>query len=188
MGRKINLLSKRDRKRLPEDIFTSYATRVQRAGEILQETFNNFIEDLIAHSSDPETSPVKDWEVVVETDSEGTFRGKEILSYKVYIDNPVFNILSEGTMDAVYPRVAANYGYKAWPMVGLRSKEFGGKRVTHPDSLKLTQGKSNDDKVVFRPVIYNPIQPRNFTKKLYEIAQKQIDKEGLRIKLDLTDV
>lgn len=188
MGRKINLLSKRDRKRLPEDIFTSYATRVQRAGEILQETFNNFIEDLIANSSDPETSPVKDWEVVVETDSEGKFRGKEILSYKVYIDNPVFNILSEGTMDAHYPRVAANYGYKAWPMVGLRTKEFGGQRVTQPDSLTLTQGKSNDDKIVFRPVIYNPIQPRNFTKKLYEIAQKQIDKEGLRVKLDLTDV
>lgn len=184
--RKINLLSKRDRKILPEDLFSTQATRVQRAGEILEDEFNLFVQEMIAKSADPENSPVRDWVVEVEKTPVASFRGGVVYSYEVFIDNIVFGILSEGTENQPYPRYAAKYGLRAFPMYNPRSVKFGNRPMSQPDSLSLVKAKSKED-IAWTTVIRHPIKARNFTKLIYERAQKKIDREDLRIQLELTD-
>jgi len=171
---------------LADDMFTIQAARVKRAGEILEEAYNSFIAEMLAKSADPVHSPVKDWVVTVDKSIVARFRGRFIYSYAMQIDNPVFEILSEGTSQGDYPRKASAYGLKAWPIHRPRGVKYGNAPMSAPNSLTLVQAYSKEE-LIFRPVLKHAIQARNFTRLIHARAQKQINAEGLRVRLELVE-
>jgi hypothetical protein len=200
--RKINLLSKRARKTLPSELFSLGAKRVERAETILKEEFQRFIDDAVANSGADSFSqpgsynsrtvmrlpripamegavPQSETENIVELN--GIFR-KFI---RVWIDWPVYNILDEGTKEPL--GAASAHGYKAWPIVSPRRVDKGSTPMSKPESLELA-GANASHLLIFRPVIKNPIQARNFTRLIYERAQQRINQEDLRIRLELHEV
>lgn len=143
-----------------------------RAVEILEEILSDLAADMEAKSiwtgglGDLQYS-VKKYDV-----------GKRDYRIVVHVTDKVFNILDEG-VDKV-PRYAASYGLKAFPIVNPRIRT-----MTTPDTLNLKAANALD-KTIFRPVIYSPIEPRNFMEQIEKRLRERIADEGWQVKITVS--
>lgn len=186
MGRRINLLSKRERKTLARNMWAARARKVERAAEILEEEFENFLREARDNTGSGvlRVPGMANAESTVEVVGSISYTGRSVKEISVYIDHPVFNILDEGTEEPLGR--AEDWGHKAWPIVTPRRVDFGSVPMTQPNSLELAQA-SSDVELIFRPEIRRRIMARNFTRLIYERAQNRIDAEDLGVQLKLTD-
>lgn len=153
--------------------------QIRRAAEIFQEVADEVVRDMQSNSQWSGGLQGADIEVTQAIRRRGGRDGLYNMSLTLAIIDDVYNILDEGVSQV--PRYAKSYGLKAFPMQFPRSEEFGYEHMTQPNSIEFQPARTDAD-VIFRPVIYRPIQARNFTEQIANEARKRIAQEGLQVK------
>lgn len=164
---------------------------LDRAAEIVEEEFNDLLESMeLASKSSPAGVEGARLEIEEVKKRIKLFIGsRTVTQRRVSVSDKtrggrVFNILDLG--EATPKGDARNYGLRAWPMVTPRRTDFGNRPMTQPNSPTINTPILREP-IVFRTVINNPIEARNFTELIFERAQERIDEEGLTVDLSLNE-
>ncbi len=174
MARVLNLLSERDRKLFTEEMFSLYNVTAQRASEIARKVVDDFLDQLNLHSVQNTFNQL----TADVTTSTGSIRGHPYIKYTIVISHPVFDWLDEGHTRKKLD--AHDYGLKAFPLVLARSKNYGNRPSTSPNSLKISSPKVVQG-TIYRRFIRRPTAPRNFVPLLEKRIEDALAKEGIDI-------
>ena len=158
-------------------IAARFEENVLRAAEIVEEEYQEFFDAAAGAGLSG---------ILGSTETERVERTRNGRVYKVSVfvpkegggGNQVFHTLDEG-IEAL--GAAADYGHKVWPIHLPRDPQYGNTPMTRPGGGTTINMAGSTEDIIYRPVIRNPIEARNFTDDILNAAQKRIDDEDLAV-------